>query len=255
MRLLIILTILSAQTVCAQATFRASFGVYSPHQYVFEQNGSYREIYADKKKDSILTGIYEIKNNRIISYDKVDGVFIPGKEFVFLKDSSIIDIQTLNAYPISTSRKTRIEQRLDLLKNATLGTQLDLQANVVEDDSLNDWPDSKTVEVTLMNKSADTLRVLEMTCTYEDFFTTSSKENKVEQNHICYANFPKMVEILPHQSVSYKLCVGKADKEMMFRIGFYALTPNEFISERDLSHNHYRNRKSGELIWSNIIRM
>ncbi|WP_300666054.1 hypothetical protein [Fluviicola sp.] len=257
MKLGIILAILSVQSVCAQNTFRASFGIHSPHSYLFEQDGSYQEIFAGKNTDAIVKGTYELKNNRIIFYYEYDGFFIPENEFVLSKDSSIIDVETLNSYPISTSGKIGLERRLDLLRNENLNNQLDLQAKVVENDSLNDWTDSKTIEATLVNKSTDTLRVLEMTCAYENFFTTDSQENKVQSSHLCYRDLPGILKIPPHESKSYKFYVKKsaAGREKMFRIGLYALTPNEYLSERDLINHHYKNRKLGELIWSNVIRM
>lgn len=146
---------------------------------------------------------------------------------------------------------------MDLLRNENLSNQLDLQAKVVENDSLSDWVDSKTIEATLVNKSTDTLRVLEMTCSYEDFFTTDSKENKVQLSHLCYRNFPRILKIPPHGSKSYRFYVEKSatGQEKKFQIGLYALTPNEYLSERDLINHHYKNRKLGEVIWSNVIQM
>lgn len=253
-----LLTILLFVTlpVVAQKTLQASFGVHQHHQYVFQPDGICREIFAGKQKDSVLLRPYTLENNRIVLEEEYDGIFIPFKYFVLTKDSSLLDLEQLNTYPISTSGRIGMERRMDLLRNRNLNTALDLQVKELKDSAeMQEDQYAVRVQAVLVNKGTDTIRVLEMTCSIDDFFTSSSQENKVMPVKLCYSNYPVIVAIPPKDSVSYEFLVKRSKRETMLRIGFYALSPNEYLSERDLCRYHYQNRKEGELIWSNLIHL
>jgi len=112
-----------------------------------------------------------------------------------------------------------------------------------------------TIKVALSNNSADTLKYLNMTCSWDDAFTTSNKAIKIE-GWACDSNFPTVYAIPPGVSKIFiiTLEVPKEQPINNFRVGFYLIKYRGYSGFRDFV-KFLQSKKSYEncILWSNEI--
>ena len=111
------------------------------------------------------------------------------------------------------------------------------------------------IHVALSNYSADTLKYLNMNCSWDDAFTTSNKAIKIE-GWSCDSNFPTVYAIPPGVSKTFTITleIPKEQQTNKFRVGFYLIKFRGHSAFRDFD-KFLHSKKSYEnyLLWSNEI--
>jgi hypothetical protein len=112
------------------------------------------------------------------------------------------------------------------------------------------------ITVTLSNNSNDTLKYVNMTCGWDDAFTTNNKNIQIS-GWGCDSNFPTVYKISPHRSVPFDIpfLVAKNLVGKKFRIGLYLIKPREgrsVIGDFE-AFWHSKNSFDDCLIWSNDV--
>lgn len=87
-------------------------------------------------------------------------------------------------------------------------------------------------KTTLTNSSSDTITYITMSCSWQDSYTTDSKDLFVEVNE-CDKNVPELIRIPPHSSHSTILKLMSNTninqlKGLQFRVGFNLVTAKDY---------------------------
>src|SRR5579872_2872415 len=109
------------------------------------------------------------------------------------------------------------------------------------------------VKAILSNNSNDTLKYVNMTCGWDEAFTTNNKNIRIN-GWGCDSNFPTVYKIPPHKSAPYDIpfLIVKDLAEEKFKVGFYFIKPNKrhsMISDFD-AFWHSKKSFGDCLIWS-----
>jgi len=112
-----------------------------------------------------------------------------------------------------------------------------------------------TIKVALSNISKDTLKYLNMTCSWKEAFTTSNKAIKIA-GWSCDSNFPTVYAIPPGVSKTFTITLEIPKEQLMnnFRVGFYLIKFRGHSVFADFEKfQHSKNRYENCLLWSNEI--
>jgi len=111
------------------------------------------------------------------------------------------------------------------------------------------------INVLLSNISKDTLKYLNMTCSWNEAFTTSNKAIKIA-GWSCDSNFPTVYAIPPGVSKTFTITleIPKEQQTNNFRVGFYLIKFRGYSAFLDFD-KFLHSKKSYEncLLWSNEI--
>ena len=118
------------------------------------------------------------------------------------------------------------------------------------------------IATTIYNPTDDTIRFLTMTCSYEDFFLTDTADFKVQQDNLCYSNYPTFITLPPKSKTDRYITVRSAKTNFTpadyvkykIKIGMYLITWTKNLKYRD-QHDLYENRQKAEIIWSNDLEL
>lgn len=130
--------------------------------------------------------------------------------------------------------------------------------------SLSGTPPVLYLSTTLSNPTSDTIELLTMTCSYEDFFEVKSDQNyKIQSFNISYKNHPTILTLPPQSEVKQFIQVSSLDSSLIIHkgeltLGFRAIEPFKIESKDTISFHTltkmYENRfQYGKTIWSNPV--
>lgn len=116
----------------------------------------------------------------------------------------------------------------------------------------------------LSNPTSDTIKLLTMTCSYEDYFEVKSDQNyKVQPFNICYRNHPTILILPPQSEVKQFIQVSSLDSSFFIHkgeltIGFRAIEPykiefNDTTSSNTLTKMYENRFQYGKTIWSKPV--
>jgi hypothetical protein len=110
------------------------------------------------------------------------------------------------------------------------------------------------VSVTLFNTSTDTLKIVSMTCSYEDMFTTNSDSCKVQSRLDCFSNYPTLITLPPKSRTDRFLMVNRKMTPQVnnLKIGMYYVLLENGVESKNISEL-YEQRKQADIIWSNEL--
>jgi hypothetical protein len=112
------------------------------------------------------------------------------------------------------------------------------------------------IATTLYNPTADTIKFVSMSCSFEDFFVTDNPGFKVRPS-VCDKNAPT-VEILPPQKKTDRyIMINPVNKESKIsdskiKIGMYFNAVPKNWNFDDII-NLYNNREKGKILWSSEL--
>ena len=112
-----------------------------------------------------------------------------------------------------------------------------------------------TIKVALSNNSKDTLKYLNMTCSWNEAFTTSNKAIKIA-GWSCDSNFPTVYAIPPGVSKTFTITLEIPTEQLMnnFRVGYYLIKFRGHSVFADFEKfQHSKNSYENCLLWSNDI--
>ncbi len=113
------------------------------------------------------------------------------------------------------------------------------------------------IATTLYNPTADTVRFVSMTCSYEDFFTTSTNSFKIQSRYDCYSNYPTVITIPPKAKTDRYIMITRTKKGMnvdtiTLKVGMYYL-PYKMGDNFDAIIKQYDERQKADILWSNEL--
>ncbi|HWD88093.1 MAG TPA: hypothetical protein VG367_08205 [Mucilaginibacter sp.] len=111
-------------------------------------------------------------------------------------------------------------------------------------------------KVTLFNNGNDTLKYINMTCSWDEAFITNNRNINIA-GWGCDSNFPTVYKIPPHKSVPFDIpfLIARNLAGKKLRVGFYLIKPDKRRSIINDFEIFWRSRKSFSdcLIWSNEV--
>lgn len=116
-----------------------------------------------------------------------------------------------------------------------------------------------SVEVTLTNNTADTLRYSTLSCSWQDTYTLDTELLRI-QGASCDKNIPKLIAIPPRgkeEKVLILVTDSRAEKSSIvkFRVGFNWLTANNYqeaVKKIEQLQNT-RPQNTENIVWSNPV--
>jgi len=147
---------------------------------------------------------------------------------------------------------TAADKKYYLLKVDPKQTQSDKKTEARFNDKKHNYV---MIHVALSNYSADTLKYLNMTCSWNEAFTTSNKAIKIA-GWSCDSNFPTVYAIPPGVSKTFTITLEIPKEQLMnnFRVGFYLIKfRGHSVFDDFEKFQHSKNSYKNCLLWSNEI--
>lgn len=112
------------------------------------------------------------------------------------------------------------------------------------------------VITTLYNPTADTLRFISLSCSYEDMFVVGGNEGyALRPRFDCFKNAPTVQVLPPRTHLDQFIMVAAMDKSTMIhkgrlKIGLLWMDPSE---HKDIFSAYQRRKELGRVVWSNDL--